>query len=52
MMGVGKTSIGRNLAKKLNFTFVDIDNSFCFFNGFGNEFTNDSNNHIYKYRVR
>ena len=25
MMGVGKTSIGRNLAKKLNFTFVDID---------------------------
>ena len=23
MMGVGKTSIGRNLAKKLNFTFVD-----------------------------
>jgi Shikimate kinase len=25
MMGVGKTSVGRSLAKKLNFSFIDID---------------------------
>ena len=25
MMGVGKTTIGRNLAKKLNYKFIDVD---------------------------
>jgi len=25
MMGVGKTTIGKNLAKKLNYSFIDVD---------------------------
>ena len=25
MMGVGKTTIGKNLAKKLNYKFIDVD---------------------------